>query len=888
MGVFGIKSGRLVGLVALGALLSPLVWIFAPGSSDSAYASHLRGGLVTAEYHPAGSGHTEEVHIVATMLATVASPANFGSVTVYRMVSGTPQAVSGCSGTSPTNTQDAASNPLFSINTSTYTLQGCFSTPGDYIFEATSSARVSGIANPGGYSSGVQFETLLSIDGSSESSAPTYSAGYMYNIAYSPTLDYTTNMNGLGQGNSAVTYELITSTTSGLGGYGAGQIPCSNLNTSTGAFKVNASLCTGTDTIASKFGGNQLYALKVKATDASGQYSTRDVLLQFRTTSNNAPAFSAYSPSPGSLSVTPGTTETITVSATDVDGDVLDFTENLSKAWITESVVTSSGTGASTVYSKTYTLAPPSGTNETVQFEISVYDDDTFSLSTSIQYDIEAGGVLPPGTPGTPTLVAGAAQLTATFAAPSSGGTVASYRLDVTPTAGGSTTQFSCSAPPAACVLSPLSPLVEYSVVVVATNASASASSSGATETTLAAAAGGSGSSGGSNAGQANIPVIEPTPAPARVQPRATESQQRQDPQVQSGPVLRNGFVSSAPKAPTASLGGRSIQLSQSVPNSSQLNVNAGNLSIGVSIQEQQGQIRESADGTTEIEVTKGSSALVSGTGMRPGSTVQVFLPLRGSNAKELTRISVNADGSFDGSAPFATRSNEAPLPIGKNLLQLLSLDENGDQLVVEMTVNIAQGAPAPEQNRIAGVVPTMSPGQSIATSGGEPVPVRITPVSDQKLAVVEGDGWTMAVNVTSDQGGVEPADGGAILRLVRNESALVSGSGFMPGTRADVWLFSDPTLLGTVTIDENGEFTGEVNIDPSMIPVGEHTLQLQGVGQDGFVKAANMGVVVDDPTTASNTTGEQSFTLIWWVLAATVLAALMIWLLVAKRRRTS
>jgi hypothetical protein len=417
-------------------------------------------------------------------------------------------------------------------------------------------------------------------------------------------------------------------------------------------------------------------------------------------------------------------------------------------------------------------------------------------------------------------------------------------------------------------------------VSVVSSAAGAVATDYVLTITRAAAAGRDSGGGGGATTPAAAAPT--PVTTPQAATPRT------EVPVLQSGPVLRNGVVSSAPKAPTASLGGRSIQLSLTVPNSSQLNVGAGNLSIGVSVQENQGQIRESAEGTTEIEVTKGSSALVSGTGMRPGSTVQVFLPLRGSNAKELTRIPVTSDGSFDGSATFATRSNEAPLPIGKNLLQLVSLDENGDQLVVEMTVNIAQGAPAPEQNRIAGVVPTMSPGQSIATSGGEPVPVTITPVSDQKLAVVEGDGWTMAVKVTSDQGGVEPADGGALLRLVRNESAMVSGSGFMPGTRADVWLFSDPTLLGTVTVDENGEFTGEVNIDPSMIPVGEHTLQLQGVGEDGYVKAANMGVLVDDPTTAANTTGEQSLTLIWWVLAATLLAALMIWLLVARRRRTS
>ena len=883
------NSWRFAGLATLGALLAPLLLVFSPAGSDSAYASHLRGGLVTAEYHPAEPGHTEEVHIVATMLATVASPANFGSVTVYRMVSGTPQAVSGCSGTSPTNTQDTASNPLFSINTSTYTLQGCFSTPGDYVFQATSSARVGGIDNPGGYSSGVQFETLLSIDGSNESAAPTYSAGYMYNIAYSASLDYSTNMNGLGQGNSAVTYELITSTSSSLGGYGAGQIPCSDLNTSTGEFKINASLCTGADTIAGAFGSGELYALKVKATDAAGQYSTRDVLLQFANTSNNAPVFSAYSPSPGSLSVTPGTTASITVSATDADGDVLDFTENLSKSWITESAVTSSGSGASRVYSKTYTLSPPSGTNETVQFEISVFDDDTFSLSTSVQYDIEAGGVLPPGTPGTPVLVAGASQLTATFTAPTSGGTVASYRLDVTPSAGGSTTQFSCSAPPTACVLSPLSPLVQYSVVVVAINASASSSSAAATETTLAGASGGSGSSGGSKKSDDETPsaVTVPAPAPSET-PRGTIPPQVALPPVQSGPVLRGGLPPAPPSVPQALIGGRPTTVTTTVPTTTQLDVRAGAVNVGVKVLEDQGQITQAPDGTTEISVRKGTSATLSGAGMRPGSTVQVFMPLDGGNAKELTRIPVNPDGSFDGSAPFATRPNEAPLPIGKNTLQLVSLDNDGNQVVVEMSVNIAQGAPAPEQNRIEGVIPTMTPGQSIATSGGEPVPVRVTPVSEQKLAVVEGDGWSMAVNVNAEDGGVEPSEGGALLKLVRNSSTVVSGSGFMPGTRADVWLFSDPTLLGTVTIDENGEFTGEFNVDPNMIPVGEHTLQLQGVGEDGYVKAANLGVVVDDAAEVMPTAVESGLGFIWWIIAAIVLIAVVIVLLASRRRRES
>ena len=202
--------------------------------------------------------------------------------------------------------------------------------------------------------------------------------------------------------------------------------------------------------------------------------------------------------------------------------------------------------------------------------------------------------------------------------------------------------------------------------------------------------------------------------------------------------------------------------------------------------------------------------------------------------------------------------------------------------------VNIDQVASVSEFNRSEGVIPAMALGQSIATSGGEPVPVTVTPVSDQKLAVVEGDGWTMAINVASETGGVEPSEGGALLKLVRNDTTLVSGSGFMPGTRADVWLFSDPTLLGTVTVDENGEFTGEVNIDANMVPVGEHTLQLQGVGEDGYVKAANMGVLVDDPIEAMPTAVESAGWLLWWVAGAFLLLLLVVMFVIVARRRRS
>jgi len=77
----------------------------------------------------------------------------------------------------------------------------------------------------------------------------------------------------------------------------------------------------------------------------------------------------------------------------------------------------------------------------------------------------------------------------------------------------------------------------------------------------------------------------------------------------------------------------------------------------------------------------------------------------------------------------------------------------------------------------------------------------------------------------------------------VNGTDSAVRGTGFMPGTRAYVWLMSNPTFLGEVTVRADGSFSGSVPIDG--VPTGEHTLQLSGVGTDGFVRAANLGVVL-------------------------------------------
>lgn len=430
--------------------------------------------------------------------------------------------------------------------------------------------------------------------------------------------------------------------------------------------------------------------------------------------------------------------------------------------------------------------------------------------------------------------------------------------------------------------------LVGSTIKVTVTKTNGAGSTSATSSATATVTDGGacpvpdSGSSG-ETSGETSLPVVEPS---VLAPPRPAATPQAPPPVVRDGPVLRNGVAPRALPVPQVRVGGLATVIETEVPDSSRLAVRFGRTALDVQVDQGDGSVAKSEDGKTEIAVRKGGNTTVSGSGWRPQSTVQVFLPLQGSNAKELTRISVGDDGAFSGDALFATAPDEQPMPVGPQVLQLVSVDEAGNEVVLEMTVNIAQPAPAPEFNRLEGVVPTQAPGTSIATNAGVPEQVTVSAVEDQKLAVVEGEGWSMAIGVLSEDGAVQSAEGGASITLVRDESAQVSGDGFMPGTRADVWLFSDPTLLGTVTIDDEGRFDGEVNIDGRVIAVGEHTLQLQGVGADGYVRAANMGVTVGDANVAAEATAATSLTFLWWILLAVLVTLLIIAAVVRRRRR--
>ena len=77
------------------------------------------------------------------------------------------------------------------------------------------------------------------------------------------------------------------------------------------------------------------------------------------------------------------------------------------------------------------------------------------------------------------------------------------------------------------------------------------------------------------------------------------------------------------------------------------------------------------------------------------------------------------------------------------------------------------------------------------------------------------------------------------------------------------------------------GHSPGFVSVDSRSVAPGTHTLQLQGVGTDGYVRAANLGVVVTDALT-----DQQPGIWAWWcwALGGGVLG-LVVWFLFGRRQ---
>ena len=174
---------------------------------------------------------------------------------------------------------------------------------------------------------------------------------------------------------------------------------------------------------------------------------------------------------------------------------------------------------------------------------------------------------------------------------------------------------------------------------------------------------------------------------------------------------------------------------------------------------------------------------------------------------------------------------------------------------------------------------PELAPTQTRAWVDGAPVDVDVS-VSADGQRVVRGAGFGVALGAVDQHGTRLPVDTQGRVVADRGGLVTVAGTGFAPGELVDVWLFSQPVLLGSVPVGVDGTFVARLPL-PAGIAVGEHTVQLNGTTADGTLASVATGLVVraavaDGPAAGAlaatgSSTGPVALLGLWLLLAGAV-----------------
>ncbi|MEY2975630.1 MAG: hypothetical protein RIR49_2050, partial [Actinomycetota bacterium] len=180
-----------------------------------------------------------------------------------------------------------------------------------------------------------------------------------------------------------------------------------------------------------------------------------------------------------------------------------------------------------------------------------------------------------------------------------------------------------------------------------------------------------------------------------------------------------------------------------------------------------------------------------------------------------------------------------------------------------------------------SGQLPQITDGtKGIVVTDGVRTEFAVAVVDDKEL-VLAGDGFEMRLSGTSVDGGSLPIGTDGRLNVDSGGSVSVSGNGFAPGSTVHVWVMSDPQYLGPVTVGADGAFSGVFPL-PDGLPVGNHTVQANGVTNSGQDRSLNLGIALV-PSGELPATGAGTGTL---VALLTVTAGALA-LLSTRRRQT-
>ncbi len=155
-------------------------------------------------------------------------------------------------------------------------------------------------------------------------------------------------------------------------------------------------------------------------------------------------------------------------------------------------------------------------------------------------------------------------------------------------------------------------------------------------------------------------------------------------------------------------------------------------------------------------------------------------------------------------------------------------------------TVPADPGSPVMSAN---GQPPALEAGEATAMVRGKRVKVSTVVERGQLVMTLPGNVRLTIGSLTAAADGAQIGSDG-VLRMFGDSSVDVLVTGFVPETTYTVFMFSEPVELGRGETDSKGTVAQLVTV-PSDTETGEHTLQINGVGEGNEVVSVSMGFEV-------------------------------------------
>ncbi len=160
----------------------------------------------------------------------------------------------------------------------------------------------------------------------------------------------------------------------------------------------------------------------------------------------------------------------------------------------------------------------------------------------------------------------------------------------------------------------------------------------------------------------------------------------------------------------------------------------------------------------------------------------------------------------------------------------------------------------------------------------GKEVPVKISRMDNQLM--ISASRFEVTFSSLRADGNIVPLDSAGNIRLDKGETVKITMTGFAPKSLVEIRLYSEPILLGVLTVNEQGSLTAVFQI-PDGLESGDHRVVLVGKNYNGDGVIFTGGIVLG----AESTTSWLIRVLIATPLLGAVLAGLLLPALLRRRK---